>query len=93
MKTECAAIQMSDQMVCVQCQLSWDMNYSDEEVCIAKRVGGNNSAMLKDLSLRDHFAATALSGLEADSTLQMTFEKRAEYCYMMADAMMKQRLN
>lgn len=89
MENKCAAIQMSDQMVCNQCQLSWDMNDIDVPVCQAKEEDGN---MVRDMTLRDHFATASLSGLEADHTINMSFEQKAEYCYKMADAMMKQRL-
>lgn len=48
--------------------------------------------MIRDMKLRDHFATASLSGLEADHTINMSFEQKAEYCYKMADAMMKERL-
>lgn len=43
------------------------------------------------MSLRDYFAAVALSGRLADQTVDMTTFERAADAYRMADAMLAQR--
>mgnify|MGYP003665707728 FL=1 len=43
------------------------------------------------MSLRDYFAGHALAGICADSSLDMTKDKIAEWSYRMADAMIEAR--
>ena len=47
--------------------------------------------MKEELTLRDYFAAKALQGMLADSTLQGEYAQFAMRAYSLADAMLKER--
>jgi len=50
-----------------------------------------SSEYVQDMRLRDYFAAKALAGMLADSTLYATPDEFAERSYQLADAMLKAR--
>jgi Tfp pilus assembly protein PilE len=45
----------------------------------------------KGMTLRDYFAAAALTGILADYTVNSTDEILTKTCYRMADAMLRER--
>ena len=50
-----------------------------------------NDSMMPGMSLRDYFAATALSGLLQESNANYADDAIAELSYQLADAMMEAR--
>ena len=50
-----------------------------------------NDSMMPGMSLRDYFAATALSGLLQESNVSYDDNALAELSYQLADAMMEAR--
>ena len=50
-----------------------------------------NDSMMPGMSLRDYFAATALSGLLQESNVSYDDDAIAELSYQLADAMMEAR--
>lgn len=54
-------------------------------------VGGGSMMPDRGMTLRDYFAAKAMQGILSDSTVQVSFEKMAEWSYSVANAMMEAR--
>lgn len=53
--------------------------------------GGGGNGMTPGMSLRDYFAATALSGLLQEANAHFADDAIAELAYQLADAMMEAR--
>ena len=86
MKNKCTAVQMSDQMMCSQCNHTWDVNDVCRPDC--------NSVLANEMTLRDHFAGLAMQGAIACAFLSEDVSESdyAMWAYRYADAMMDERL-
>ena len=82
MKNKCTAAQMSDQMVCSQCNQAWDVNAICTPEC--------KPLLASDMTMRDHFAGLAMQGALANPEVKETAGARSEWAYEIADAMIRE---
>ena len=86
MKNKCTSVQMSDSVVCDQCQLEWDVNDDCRPSCKPLLASG--------MTLRDHFAGMAMQALASSNmSNESSVKDIAKWAYLEADAMMKERLH